>query len=127
MQISAIEDALVSKISSECHCGFSHNDLRTSSVDCNGNELIYSATIGYSSEDGSETASVITERIIIQVPFGMSVGGMPVTVTSACSDCPTSTSESDVAALSPADGGGLFIGGLATAAVVIGVIITVIV
>ena len=121
LQKSAIEDALVFKISSECHCSFSHNDLHSSSADCKGSELVYSATIGYSTEDGSETASVIAGRIVAQAPFGMTMGGMSVTVTSACSDC------QKVASLSPAAGGGLFIGGLVTATVVIVIILVLIV
>ena len=75
----------------------------------------------YSTDDGSETASVIAERIVSQAPFSMTVNGMTVTVTSACSDCETQVS------LSLADGGGLFIGGLVTALLLISIIIIVIV
>ena len=121
LQKSAVEDALVSKISDECRCSFSHNDLRSSSIDCKGNELVYTATMEYSTEDGSETASVIAGRIVAQAPFTMAIGGMPVTVTSACSAC------ENVASLSPAAGGGLFVGGLVTATVVIVIVIVVIV
>ena len=83
----------------------------------------------YSSEDGSETASVIAGRIVSQAPFAMAIGGMPVTVTSACSDCQNliiSNSKITAASLSPAAGGGLFFGGFLTALVVIGIIIIVI-
>ena len=79
----------------------------------------------YSTEDGSETASDIAERIVSQAPFAMAIGGMPVTVTSACSDCQTSTSNAVM--FSQVAGGGLFAGGFVTATVVIIIIIVVIV
>ena len=75
----------------------------------------------YSTDDGSETASVIAGRIVSQAPFSMAVNGMTFTVTSACSDCETQAS------LSRADGGGLFIGGLVTALLLISIITIVIV
>ena len=75
----------------------------------------------YSTDDGSETASIIARRIVSQAPFSMAVSGMTVTVTSACSDCETRAS------LSLADGGGLFIGGLVTALLLISIITIVIV
>ena len=81
----------------------------------------------YSSEDGSETASVIAGRIVTQAPFAMAVGGMPLTVTSACSDCQTSTGTSNAVTFSQVAGGGLFTGGLVTATVVIIIIVIVIV
>ena len=124
-QKSAIEDAFLSKITSDCQCSFDHNDLRNSSVDCKGSELVYTATMEYSSEDGTETASFIALRIVTQAPFAMAIGGMPLTVTSACSNCQTSTS--NAVTFSPVAGGGLFAGGFVTATVVIIIIVIVIV
>jgi hypothetical protein len=74
----------------------------------------------YSNEEGSETASLIAGRII---GFPMAVGGTQFIVTSACTDCGMATVE---ASLSPADGGGLFIGGF-LAAVVIAVTLVIVV
>ena len=111
IQKSAIEDALTLKISNECHCNFDQDDFHDSSINCKGNsELVYTATMEYSTDNGSETASVIAERIIGQAPFSMTVEGVPVTVTSACTDCRT--------LLTQAAGGGLFVGGFITAAVI---------
>ena len=73
----------------------------------------------YSNDDGSETASLIVERLVRQAPFSMSVNGMSVTATSVCSNCDTATS------LSPAAGGGLFVGGFVVAAVIAVIIIIV--
>ena len=75
----------------------------------------------YSNDDGSETASLIVERLVRQAPFSMSVNGMSVTATSVCSNCDTSTAIS----LSPAVGGGLFVGGFVVAAVIAVIIIIV--
>ena len=72
----------------------------------------------YSTDDGSETATVIAGRIVSQAPFSMTVSGMTVTVTSACSDCDSETQVS----LSLAAGGGLFVGGLVTALLLISII-----
>ena len=77
----------------------------------------------YSNEEGSETASVIARRIVGQVPFSMAVGGTQLRVKSACTNCemprvlleiPTTNATS----LSPAVGGGLFVGGFVTAIVI---------
>ena len=80
-------------------------------------------TLEYSNDDGSETASVIAGRIIGQVPFSMVVGGTQLTVKSACSDCEIKAAATT---LSPATGGGLFIGGF-LAAVSIAITIVIIV
>ena len=75
----------------------------------------------YSNDEGSETASVIANRLLYQAPFSMTVQGMPVTVTTVCTDCTTG------ATLSQAAGGGLFVGGFVLAALLIGVITLVII
>ena len=72
----------------------------------------------YSTDDGSETASVIVERIIRQAPFSMTVEGVPVTVTSACTDCRTLLTQAAGGGLTRAAGVGLFVGGFVTAAVI---------
>lgn len=75
----------------------------------------------YSTDDGSETASIIAERIVRQVPFSMTVGESQVTVTDAqCADCDIDIIE---ASLSPADGGGLFFGGFIVAALIAAVLV----
>ena len=108
------------KIGSECRCNFNKSDLLNSKIECKGNnELTYTATLEYSSDNGSETASVIAERIVRQLPFSMAVGGA---VTSACTDC----EDTAKASLSTAAGGGLFIGGFA-AAILIALILVIIV
>ena len=111
------------KIGGECRCNFNKSDLLNSNIECKGNnELTYTATLEYSSDNGSETASVIAERIVRQLPFSMVVGGSQLTVTSACTDCENTAK----ASLSTAAGGGLFIGGFA-AAVLIALILVIIV
>ena len=108
------------KISSECRCSFNKSYLHDSSIDCKGNnELVYTTTLEYSTDNGSETASVIAERMIRQIPFSMAIGGTQLTVTSACTDCTNTVS------LSPAVGGGLFIGGF-IAAILIAIILVII-
>ena len=110
------------KISSECQCSFDRNYLLNSNIDCKGNnQLTYTTIIEYSSDDGSETASIIAERIVRQVPFSMTVGESQVTVTDAqCADCDIDIIE---ASLSPADGGGLFFGGFIVAALIAAVLV----
>ena len=91
-------------------------------TDCKDNgELVYSTNLEYSNDEGSETASLIANRLLYQTPFSMTVQGMPITVTTACTECTTG------ATLSQAAGGGLFVGGFVLAALLIGVIILVIV
>ena len=128
LQKSAVEDALVLKISSDCRCNVNKSNLLDSSIECKGNnELTYIATLEYSSDNGSETASIITERIVRQLPFSMAVGGAQLTVTSACADCEMPTNEvAKAASLSQAIGGGLFIGGF-VAAILIAVTLIIIV
>ena len=103
----------MSKISSECRCSFNKSYLHNSKIECKDNdELTYTATLEYSTDNGSETASIIAERIIRQTPFSMAVGGTQLTVTSACTaDCDDTTTASTK--VSPAIGGGLFVGGFA--------------
>ena len=106
----------------ECRCEFNQSGIYDSSASCKNEELLYSTTIQYSNEDGSETASILAERIVNQVPFTLTVdGGASVTVTSACTDC------SQVLTLSSAAGGGLFVGGFAAAALIIGALVVVVV
>ena len=121
IQNSAIEDSLALKISSDCSCSLNKEDFHDSKIDCkDDSELVYSADLKYSNDDGSETASVIASRLTSQTPFSITIQGMPVTVTSVSTDCaPTS--------LSPAVGGGLFVGGFVIAAVLISIIALVIV
>ena len=119
-----IEEALILKIRRECQCDFGQDGLQNSTINCeSGSELIYTTTLEYSNEDGSETASLITGRIVGQIPFSMAVGGTQLTVTSACSDCEMPTTQES---LLPAVGGGLFIGGF-VAAILIAVILVIIV
>ena len=118
LQKSAIEDELALKISSECQCSFNKSYLLNSSIECkNNNEVIYTASLEYSTDTGSETASIIAERIARQTPFTMAVGGTQLTVTTACTaDCEdTAKASLSSAKVSPAIGGGLFVGGFAAA------------
>ena len=116
------------KITNECHCTFDQSSIRDSSANCKNNgEIAYSATIQYSNKDGSETASTITERIIGQVPFTLTITGTggseeQVTVTSACTDC-----RALMLKLTVADGAGLFVGGFITAALIAAVSIVIVV
>ena len=115
--VNYIQEALTLKISSECHCNFNQDDFQDSSINCKSNgEHTYTTTVEYSTDDGSETASVIVERIVGQVPFSMTIEGVPVMVTSACTDC---ISRTPTKSLSLAEGGGLFVGGFAAAALII--------
>ena len=122
LQKSVVEDALVLKIRSECRCNFNKSYLLNSNIDCKGNnQLTYTTTVEYSTDDGSETASIIAERILRQVPFSMMVGGSQSTVTSVqCTDCDIDITK---ASLSPADGGGLFFGGFIVAALIAAVLV----
>ena len=123
LQELVIKEALSMKIANECHCTFDQSSIHDSSANCKNGEIAYSSTIQYSNKDGSETASTITERIIGQVPFTMTVtggSGGQVTVTSACTDCRV------LRALTVADGGGLFVGGFMTAALIAAVSIVIV-
>ena len=108
-----MEEALILKIMRECQCNFSRDGFQNSTINCDsGSELVYTTTLEYSNEDGTETASLITRRIVGQIPFSMAVGGTQLTVTNACSECEMPTTKKS---LSPAAGGGLFIGGFVAA------------
>ena len=113
----SFEAALFSKISMECQCSFSRDDFGDSSIDCQENELTYKSTIKYSNDDGSETASVITSRLDSQVPFPLIVEGMAVTVVTVNSTSCTNPIQSTT--LSRAATSGLFIGGVATGALIV--------
>ena len=122
VQEPIINEALLLKITNECQCEFNQGGIHDSSTNCKNGELFYSATIQYSNEDRSETASIIAERIVNQVPLTLTVdGGTTVTLTSACTDC------SQALTLSSAAGGGLFVDGFAAAALIIGAVVAVIV
>ena len=109
MVTKQIDQTLVQKIKRECQCSFKADELQNSTINCeSSSELVYAATLEYSNDDGSETASIIAGRIAGQAPFPMAIGGTQFTVTSACTDCERPTVK---ASLSPADSGGLFIGG----------------
>lgn len=110
------------KISSDCSCNFNRDNLHGSTVDCkqHNGELVYSTSLEYSNNEGSETASVIANRIVGQAPFSMTVQGVPVTVTTACNYC-------GAGYLSLAAGGGMFAGGVMIGTFVMGIIIFVIV
>jgi hypothetical protein len=124
MATKQIEQTLIQKIKYECHCSFGPDGFQNPTVNCpSSSELSYTTTLEYSNEEGSETASVIAGRIVGQVPFPMAVDGTQFVVTSACTDCGMATVE---ASLSPADGGGLFIGGF-LAAVLIAVTLVIVV
>ena len=124
MTIKNIKEAVVLKIKRECQCNFKTDELQNSSIKCESrNELVYTTTLEYSNEDGSETASVIANRIIGQIPFSMAAGGNQLTVTSACTNCEIPTAEES---LSPAAGGGLFIGGF-VAAILITIVLVIII
>ena len=59
IQKSFLEDALSLKISIECRCNFDQDDFHDSSIDCKGNgELVYMATMEYSTDDGSELSLI---------------------------------------------------------------------
>ena len=118
MQESAITEAFLLKITNECHCTIDQSVIYDSNSDCIKGGLVYTVTIHYSNEDGSETASTITERIIGQVPFSLTVTGVPVTVSGACTDC-------RVLALTAAEGGSLFVGGFIAATLIAGVSIVI--
>ena len=113
MATKDIEATLIQKIQRECQCDFNPDGFQNSTINCeSSSELVYTTTLEYSNDKGSETASIIAERIAGQVPFSMAVGGTPLTVTSACTDCEMPIAK---ASLSSAAGGVLFIGGFATA------------
>ena len=124
MATGYVEKALILKIRRECQCNIGQDGFRNSTINCESNsELVYTTTLEYSSEDGSETASLITGRIVGQIPFSMAIGGTQLTVTNACTDCEIPTTKES---LSPAVGSGLFIGGF-VAAILIAVILVIIV
>ena len=117
MATKQIEQTMIQKIKRECQCNFHPDGFQNSTINCaSSSELIYATTLEYSNDEGSETASIIAGRIVGQVPFPMAVGGTQFTVTSACTDCEMPTVK---ASLSPADGGGLFIGGFAAAILIV--------
>ena len=124
MASKQIEQTLIQKIKRECDCSFTPDEFRNPTINCpSSSELNFATTLEYSNEEGSETASIIAGRIVGQVPFPMALGGTQFTVTSACTDCRMPAVK---ASLSPADGGGLFIGGF-LAAVLITVTVVIVV
>ena len=124
MATNYIEATLIEKIKRECQCNFNPDGFQNSTINCeSSSELVYTTTLEYSNDEGSETASVFAKRLVGQAPFSMAVGGTQLTVKSACTDCEMPTAK---ALLSPSVGGGLFIGGFA-AAVLIAVIVVIIV
>ena len=56
----------------------------------------------------------------------MAVGGTQLTVTSACTDCEIPTTKSASLVLSPAAGGGLFIGGFLSAVLIAIILVTIV-
>ena len=127
-----IEQALFSKISTECCCNFSRDDFIDSSTDCeDSGKLTYTSTIEYSNNEGSETASIIFDGLTNQVPFSLVVEGMLVGVVAVdCTSCRSSLQSDDTNnSFSPAAMSGLFIGGFATGAfiVLIAVVVVIIV
>ena len=92
----------------------------------------------YSTDDGTETASVIAERIIEEVPFFMIVQREELVVISACTDCETSprttytqavTSKETAARSSFPLGGfgvGIFVAGFLAAVLIIVIILLII-
>ena len=123
MATKQVEQTLIQKIKRECQCNFNPDGLRNPSINCaSSSEFTFATTLEYSNEEGSETASIIAGRIVGQVPFPMALGGTQFTVISACTDCGMPAVK---ASLSPAEGGGLFIGGF-LAAVLIAVTIVII-
>ena len=126
MATKQIEQTLFQKIKRECQCNFNPDGLRNPTINCaSSSELTFATTLEYSNEEGSETASIIAGRIVGQVPFPMALGGRGTqfTATSACTDCGMLAVK---ASLSPAEGGGLFIGGF-LAAVLIAVTVLIVV
>ena len=119
MAIARIEEILIENVKYECQCSFSRDGFQNSTIKCRNKELTYATTLEYSNDDGSETASVIATRIVGQVPFSVAVGGAHLRVTSACIDCEMPTEEAGPLMLSPAVGGGLFVGGFAAAVFII--------
>ena len=117
-----IEKELTTKIVSECRCTFDKTDLYNSTTTCDNGELTYTANVIYANDDGYETASIVVDRLVRQAPFSMTVSGMRVTATSACSDCDTTVA---AASLSPAVGGGLFAVGFIVAALLALIVIIV--
>ena len=124
----SIEQGLISKISTECQCNFSWDDFSDSSIDCeDSGELMYRSTLEYSNDEGSETASVIANRLTGQAPFSLMVEGMTVTVVAVdCANCRSSLLQS-AGSLSPAAVSGLFVGGFVTGALIVFIVIVVII
>ena len=134
-----MEEALSSKISTECSCSFNRDDFHNSSIQCTeSGDLVYRVSVEYSTDDGTETASIIAERIIGQTPFSLNVEGVEFMVTSACSSCGVGTSTVLQATYTQASAGsasslsiggigaGLFVAGFVTAALVIGIILLIV-
>ena len=121
MAAGLIKESLIERIKRECQCSFDQDGFKNSVVSCKNGDLTYTTTLEYSNEEGSETASIIAQRIASQVPFSMAVGGTQLTVTSACMDCETTKPP-----MSSPSSAGLFFGGFLTA-VVIAIILVIIV
>ena len=122
MAVGHIEETLIERIKRECQCSFDQDGFKTSTANCENRDLTYTTTLEYSNEEGSETASIIVQRIASQVPFSMAVGGTQLTVTSACTD----NCETIKPPMSSPSSAGLFFGGFLTA-VVIAIILVIIV
>ena len=88
----------------ECHCNFEQgsDSFNYSSVNCEeSGRLTYISTMEYSNNEGSETASIIINRLNInQAPFFLMVEGVPVRVVAVdCTNC-KSTANNNI--ISPA-------------------------
>ena len=121
------------KISQECRCNFRQGSsgFNHSSIDCeeSGN-LTYGSTIEYSNDEGSETASVIIDRLANQVPFFLIVEGVPIRVAAVlvdsinCSN--TSTNNNIIISPAAASLSGMFIGGIVSGIIIVTVILIII-
>ena len=119
----------------ECGCNLELEDFRNSSIQCNGNqEIVFTTNVEYSTDDGTETASVIAERIIEEVPFFMIVQREELVVTSACTDCETLPDATYTTVYTEAESGfpiggfgvGIFALGFLAAVLIIGIFLLII-
>ena len=76
----------------------------------------------YSNDEGSETASIIIDRLINQASFFLMVEEVPVRVVAVdCTNCKSITN--NIISPAAASLSGLFIGGFVTGAIIVAVLI----
>ena len=115
-----VKSSVVAKLREDCSCNISVNDLQISSLQCNDAQTAtFSTLVVFSSDNGDETASTLTNRFSSQVSasaVSLNLNGTEALVTSANIG---DSSESNVGIYV-----GLFFGGVLSCAFLVAFLVT---